>query len=121
MQNRSPIFLYVVLIMQQNIMEKELNSCGGVLLRVDSTGHGQFSQSANFCQKVWDGRALLGQTSKGHLCRISFFSIMFYYIFSISKIGDLFGSLIFLDFRTVCLIHTCHTYIFSVQRYVFGR
>ena len=47
-------------------MEKELNSFTGVLLRADLTGHGQFSQSADFCQKGWDGRALLGQPSKGH-------------------------------------------------------
>ena len=43
----------------------------GVLLRADLTGHGQFSQSADFCQKGWDGCALLGQPSKGCQCRIS--------------------------------------------------
>ena len=52
-------------------MEKELKSSTGVLLRADLTGHGQFSQSANFCQKGWDGRALLGQPSKGRPWRIS--------------------------------------------------
>ena len=66
-QNRSPIFWYVVLIMQWNIMEKELKSCMGVLLRADITGHGH---SSPFCQNGWDGRALLGQPSKGHPCRI---------------------------------------------------
>ena len=39
-------------------MEKELKSYTGVLLRADITGHGLFCQSANFCQKGWDGRAL---------------------------------------------------------------
>ena len=39
--------------------------------RADLTGHSQFSQSANFCQKGWDGHALLGQPSKGRPCRIS--------------------------------------------------
>ena len=33
-------------------MEKELKSNTGVLLRADLTGHIQFSQSANFCQKI---------------------------------------------------------------------
>ena len=46
-------------------------SCTGVVLRADLTGHSQFSQSADFCQKGWDGRALLGHPSKGRLCRIS--------------------------------------------------
>ena len=52
-------------------MEKQLKSCTGVLLRADLTGHGQFSQSADFCQKGWDGHVLLGQPTKGHPCRIS--------------------------------------------------
>ena len=39
-------------------MEKELKSCTGVLLSADLTGHGNPSP---FCQKWWDGRALLGQ------------------------------------------------------------
>ena len=46
-------------------MEKELKSCTGVLLKADLTGRGQFSQSADVCQKGWDGSALLGQPSKG--------------------------------------------------------
>ena len=45
-------------------MKKELKSWMSVLLRADLTGYGQFSQSANFCQKGWDGRALLGQSQK---------------------------------------------------------
>ena len=53
--------------MQQNIMEKELKSCMGVLLRADLTGHGH---SSPFCQNGLDGRALLCQPSKGHPCRI---------------------------------------------------
>ena len=48
-------------------MEKELKSCTGVLSRADLTGH---SHSSPFCQNGWDGRALLGQPSKGHPCRI---------------------------------------------------
>ena len=39
-------------------MEKELKSCIGVLSRADLAGHGQFSQSVDFCQKGWDGYAL---------------------------------------------------------------
>ena len=68
-------------------MEKELKSCTGVLLRADLTGH---SHSSPVCQNGWDGRALLGQPSKGHPCRIL---IMFYYIISTTyqKIGDLFS------------------------------
>ena len=34
------------------IMGKEFKSCKGVLLRTDLTGHGQFSQSVEFCQKL---------------------------------------------------------------------
>ena len=82
-------------------MEKVLKSCTGVLLRADLTRHGQFSQSANFCQKGWDGRALLGQPSKDNRWKISIFFlyVMFYYIISTTyqKIGDLFCSLIFLQ------------------------
>ena len=48
-------------------MEKELISCTGVLLRADLTGH---SHPSPFCQNRWDGRALLGQPSKRHPCRI---------------------------------------------------
>ena len=67
-------------------MKKELKSCTGVLLRADLAGHSQFSQPADFCQKGWDGLALLGQPSKDFNWRI----------------GDLFCPVIFLDFRTVC-------------------
>ena len=59
-------------------MEKELKSCTGVLLRADLTGHGH---SSPFCQNGWDGRALLGQPSKGHPCRIL---ILFPYCSTIS-------------------------------------
>ena len=38
-------------------MEKELISRTGILLRADLTGHGQFRQSADFCQEGWDGLA----------------------------------------------------------------
>jgi hypothetical protein len=31
----------------------------------------QFSQSANFRQKEWDGRAMSGQPLKGCMCRTS--------------------------------------------------
>ena len=47
-------------------MEEEFKSCTGVLLRADLTGH-EFSLSANFCQKMWDGCTLLGQPSKALL------------------------------------------------------
>ena len=84
-------------------MEKELKSCTGVLLRADLTGHGH---SSPFCQNGWDGRALLGQPSKGHPCRILilFPYCSMYYIISTTykKIGDLFCLVIFLDFGTVC-------------------
>ena len=54
--------------MQQNIMEKESKSCtAGVLLRADLTGH---SHPTCFGRKGLDGHAMLGQPSKGHLCRI---------------------------------------------------
>ena len=51
-QNRSPNFLMCDPnnVVEHN-MEKELKSCTGVLFRADLTGHSQFSQSANFCQK----------------------------------------------------------------------
>ena len=39
-QNSSPIFWYVVLIMWKNIMETKLKSCTGVLVRAELTGHG---------------------------------------------------------------------------------
>jgi hypothetical protein len=45
-------------------MEKELNSCTAFLLRAYLTGNGQFSQSVDFCQKGWDGRALLVSPQK---------------------------------------------------------
>ena len=104
-QSKIGLQFFDVLIMQQNIMEKELTSCTGVLLRADLTGHGQFSQLADICQKGWDGHALLGQPSKRSPVQdFNSFSIMFYYIFSITyqKIGDLFCPVIFLDFPTVC-------------------
>ena len=43
-------------------MEKESKSCTDVLFYVDLTGHGHPSP---FCQKGWDGCALLDQSSKG--------------------------------------------------------
>ena len=61
---------YVVLIMQQNIMKKELKSCKGVLLRADLTGHGHRTL---FDRKGLDGHALLGQPSKGHRAGFLFF------------------------------------------------
>ena len=67
-------------------MEKELKSCTDVLLRADLTGHSRTSLSARK-----DGRAMLGQPSKGHPCKI-LISIMFYYTISNihQKIGDIF-------------------------------
>ena len=48
-------------------MEKELESCTGVLLMADLTGHDHFSQSVDFCQKGWDDLTPLGQPSKDAL------------------------------------------------------
>ena len=48
-------------------MKKELKSCTGVLLKADLTGH---SHPTLFGRKGLDGHALLGQPSKGHLCKI---------------------------------------------------
>ena len=72
-------------------MEKELKSCTGVLLRTDHTGHGQFSQSADFCKKGWDAHAEF---------QFFFHNAIMYYIFSTTcpKNGDLFCPVIFLDF-----------------------
>ena len=44
-------------------MEKELKFCTGVLLRADPTGHGH---PTRFGRKGLDGRAQLGQPSKGN-------------------------------------------------------
>ena len=66
-QDKSPIFRYVVLIMQLTIMGKELKFCIGVLLRDDPTGHGHPNRLG---RKGLDGRVLFGQSSEGHLCRI---------------------------------------------------
>ena len=41
-------------------MENQLNSCMGVLLRADLTGHGHSTIG-------WIGNALIGQPTKGHL------------------------------------------------------
>ena len=69
-------------------MEKESKSCTGVLLRADLTGHGQFSQSADFCQKGWDG------LKRTPVHDFNSLSIMSCYIISntYQKIGDLFCS-----------------------------
>ena len=69
-QNRSPIFFYVVLKMLWNIMEKELTSCMGVLLRADLTGQGHPTLFGRNRLIGWIGYALLGQPLKGHPCRI---------------------------------------------------
>ena len=91
-------------------MEKELKSCTGVLLRADLTGHGHLPC---FGRRGLNGRALLGQPSKGHLCRILIsFSIMFYYI---KKLETYFALFIFQDFRTVCQDHNSKT------RYVLSK
>jgi hypothetical protein len=87
-------------------MEKELKSCTGILLRAYLTGHSQFSQSADFCQKGWDGLALLGQPSKGHQCsagfQLFFHTVLLHFSNIYQTIGDLFCPVIFVDFRTVC-------------------
>ena len=85
-------------------MEKEWKSCTGVLLRADLTGHGH---SSPFCQNGWDGRALLGQPSKGHPCRIL---ILFPYCSTISlaphikKLETYFALLYFWTFAQ-CVLH----------------
>ena len=85
-------------------MEKELKSCTGVLLRADLTGHGH---SSPFCQNGWDGRALLGQPSKGHPCRIL---ILFPYCSTISlaphikKLETYFALLYFWTFAQCVII-----------------
>jgi hypothetical protein len=67
-------------------MEKELKSCIGVLLRADITDS-QFGQSANFCHKGWDGRALLGQPSKGTHAGFQFFfhNVLLHFYHQIAK------------------------------------
>ena len=89
-QNRSPIFWYLVLIMQFKIMEKESKFCTGVLLRAEPTGH---SHPTHFGRKGLDGHVLLGQPPKRTPMQdFNSFSILFYYISSTTyqKIGDLF-------------------------------
>jgi len=63
-------------------MEKELKSCMGVLLRADLTGHGQFSQLADFCQKGWDDRPLLSALKKTPVQEFNYSSITFFYFIS---------------------------------------
>ena len=82
-------------------MEKELKSCTGVHLRADLTGHGHQSP---FCQKGWDGRALLGQPSIGHPHRFS--------------IEDLFCPVIFLNFFTVLCLHYFSVYYVYLKTYL---
>ena len=103
-------------------MEKELKSSTGVLLRADLTGHGQFSQSANFCQEGWDGMAMPCYVSPQK--DFNSFSIMLCYIISTTyqKIGDLFCPVIFLDFRTVwqwkirlLILVYIHTYVLETR------
>ena len=77
-------------------MEKELKSCTVVLLRADLTGHGQFSQSADFCQNGWDGYVLI--------------SILFPYCFTtllaphIKKLETYFALLYFWTFAQCVLL-----------------
>ena len=66
-------------------------------------------ESHPFCQKGLGWPCQVGQPSKGHPCRILIlFSIMFYYTISTTykKIDQLFCSLIFLDFCTVCMLQS---------------
>ena len=80
-------------------MEKELNPAWVSFLGLTWQG---MANSANFCQKGWDGRALIGQPSNPRSILI-LFSITFYYIIWTTNktIGDLFCSLIFQDFLIV--------------------
>ena len=64
-------------------MEKEIKSCTGVLLRADLTGHSQFSQSADFCQKGWDGLALLVSPQKDALAGLeTYFALLYFWTFA---------------------------------------
>ena len=58
--NRSPIFSYEVLILYYGKRIKILHGCPL-----------ECRHPSPFCQKGWDGCALLGQPSKGHPCMIS--------------------------------------------------
>ena len=64
-------------------MGKELKSCMGVLLRADLTGHHHATQIGS---KGLDGRALLGQPSKGQLYGIwldTYFALFLFVDFQI--------------------------------------
>ena len=53
------------------MMEKELESCTGVLFRADLTGRPiDAVHPIHFGRKGLDGRALLGQPSNGHPYRV---------------------------------------------------
>ena len=73
--------------MQQNIMEKELKSYTGVLLRTDLTRHSQFSQSADFCQEGWDGLASQVSPQKDARAGFQFFfhTVLLHFQHHISK------------------------------------
>ena len=55
---------------------KELKFCMGVLLRADLTGHNHLTC---FGRKGLDGRALLGQPSKQHTCRIFSHNVLLHF------------------------------------------
>ena len=80
------------------IMEKELKSCVGVLLRDDLTWH---SHPSPFSQNGCPVKSALKKTP---VQDFNYFSLMFLCIISTTyqNIGDLFCPVIFLDFRTVC-------------------
>jgi hypothetical protein len=85
-------------------LESVLNLKFRLGIQTRSPNLSQFRQSANVCQKGWDGRAHVRSALKRTLVLdFNYFAIMFNYIFSTTyqKIGDLFCSLIFLDISSV--------------------
>ena len=101
-QNRYASFWYVVLILQcLEHYKKELKSWMGVLWRADLSGHGHPSP---FCQKGWDGRALLGQPSKGQPCRISILYLQCSTTPHIKKLETYFSPLCFWIFAQIVVV-----------------
>ena len=121
----------MVLKLQQNIVEKELKSCTGILFRADLTRHGH---PTLFGRNRQIGYTLLGQPSKGLPSRILIFfhNVLLCYQYHIQsqcprrltlttlkKLEAYFALFIFLDFRTVCaktciiqsIVQNCNKYL----------
>ena len=68
------------------------------------TGHGH---SSPFCQNGWDGRALLGQPSKGHPYRILILLSWSWAIFTVFRVFPILRRFVY-----ICLLHkksSCNT------------